>query len=62
MRDDETPLPAPTTHLLGQDLSRLSIEELDARIALLKSEIVRLEQAMSTKQASREAAEGVFRF
>ena len=33
----------PQAHELGQDLSSLSIEELDERVALLEREIARLE-------------------
>jgi len=49
-------------HQIGQDLSTLSLHELDARIALLHAEIVRLEQARAGKAASRDAAASVFKF
>ena len=49
------------THEIGQDLSLLSVEELTERIALLKSEIVRLEEAATKKRASRDAANSFFK-
>jgi len=39
----------------------LSVEELSDRIALLRSEIERLEQAMAKKRASRDAANSIFK-
>ena len=39
----------------------LSVEELTARIALLKGEIERLESAAERKRASRDAANDVFK-
>jgi len=49
-------------HQIGQDLSTLSLHELDERIALLHAEIARLEQTRAGKTASREAAASVFKF
>ena len=49
------------SHEIGQELALLSVEELRERIALLKDEIVRLEAAMKSKQASLSAAEGFFK-
>jgi uncharacterized small protein (DUF1192 family) len=49
------------THEIGQDLSLLSVEELTERIALLNSEIERLQQAAAKKRASRDAANSVFK-
>ncbi len=50
-----------TVHEIGQDLSALSLEEIDARIALLKAEIERLGEARAGKSASRLAADAFFR-
>ncbi len=61
MNLDEDRPQKPTAHEIGQDLSLLSIEDIAARIALLKAEIVRLEEARAKKLASRNAAESVFR-
>jgi uncharacterized small protein (DUF1192 family) len=49
------------SHEIGQDLTLLSVEELGARVALLKEEIVRLEQDMAKKRASRSAADQFFK-
>jgi uncharacterized small protein (DUF1192 family) len=61
MREDEDRTPKPVSHVVGEDLSRLSVEELGARIALLEGEIRRLEAARATKGATRAAAEALFR-
>jgi uncharacterized small protein (DUF1192 family) len=50
-----------TSHEIGQDLSLLSVDELGARIALLKAEIERLDQAMAKKRASKDAANSFFK-
>lgn len=61
MRDDEDrPRPKPT-HLIGQDLSLLSVDELAERIALLREEILRLEADMARKHTSRNAADAFFK-
>jgi uncharacterized small protein (DUF1192 family) len=49
------------SHEIGQELTLLSVEELRARIALLKEEIARLEADIQRKQVSRSAAEGFFK-
>jgi uncharacterized small protein (DUF1192 family) len=48
-------------HELGQDLSLLSVGDLAERIGLLKAEIVRLEADMMAKQASKSAADSLFK-
>lgn len=58
---EEEPPVQPLQPLTGADLSRLSVEEIGARIAALKAEIVRLEAARAQKEASRAAADAVFR-
>ena len=59
--DPEDDKPARTTaHEIGQDLYRLSLEEFDERIALLKAEITRLEEARAKKAAQRAAADSIF--
>lgn len=57
---DEAPRPRPV-HEVGQDLAALSLHELDARIALLREEIARLEAARRRKEDSTRAANAVFR-
>ena len=48
-------------HEIGQDLTLLSVEELAARIALMREEIARLEADMAKKRASRAAADQFFK-
>jgi uncharacterized small protein (DUF1192 family) len=49
------------THDMGQDLALLSVGVLAERVALLKDEIARLEAEMKRKQASKSAADMVFK-
>jgi uncharacterized small protein (DUF1192 family) len=54
--------PKPTlTHEIGQNIDDLSAPELRERIALLRSEINRLEKAIEARQATRAAADSVFK-
>ncbi|HVZ13845.1 MAG TPA: DUF1192 domain-containing protein [Bauldia sp.] len=48
-------------HEVGEDLSRLSLDELAARVELLKAEIARLEEAAAAKRQSAAAASAFFR-
>jgi uncharacterized small protein (DUF1192 family) len=59
--DDDERAPKKVAHEIGQDLALLSVEELGERIALLKAEIGRLEAALASKQASRDAANRFFK-
>ena len=58
--DDDRPR-KKITHEIGQDLSLLSVEELTERVALLTTEIARLEEAAAKKRASRDAANSIFK-
>ncbi|HUN99011.1 MAG TPA: DUF1192 domain-containing protein [Bradyrhizobium sp.] len=58
--DDDRPR-KKVSHEIGQDLSLLSVEELNERIALLTSEIDRLREAATKKRASKEAANSFFK-
>jgi len=58
--DDERPK-KKVAHEIGQDLALLSVRELDERIALLQSEIARLEANRIGKQASRQTADQFFK-
>ena len=58
--DDDRPR-KKVSHEIGQDVSLLSLEELNERIALLGSEIERLQAAATKKRASREAASSFFK-
>ncbi|HVG50533.1 MAG TPA: DUF1192 domain-containing protein [Xanthobacteraceae bacterium] len=48
-------------HEIGQDLTLLSVAELQERISLMREEIARLEADISKKQASRSAADQFFK-
>jgi uncharacterized small protein (DUF1192 family) len=58
--DDNRPLKPPGP-ALGEDVSLLSIEEIEERIAACRREIERLETVLSEKRASLAAADSVFR-
>ena len=60
LSDDERPKKTPP-HEIGCDLALLSVGELDVRIALLETEIARLQAERTAKQTSRGAAERLFR-
>ncbi|MET0743969.1 MAG: DUF1192 domain-containing protein [Microvirga sp.] len=45
---------------IGQDLSLLSIDEIDERLALLATEIARLKETRDRKESSRAAASAIF--
>ena len=60
IEDDDRPK-KKISHDIGQDLSLLSVEELAERIALMNSEIERLQAAMTKKRASMDAANNFFR-
>lgn len=51
----------PLAELGKQDLDPLSIEELAARIAALKDEIIRVEAHIERAQSHRSAAEELFK-
>jgi uncharacterized small protein (DUF1192 family) len=59
--DDEDRPKKKVTHEIGQELALLSVEELAARIALMREEIARLEADIAKKRASRSAADDVFK-
>jgi uncharacterized small protein (DUF1192 family) len=48
-------------HEIGQDLTLLSVEELDERVQLLRDEIARLEADMGRKRTSRSTADQFFK-
>jgi uncharacterized small protein (DUF1192 family) len=58
--DDDRPR-KKVSHEIGQDLSLLSVEELDERIAVLRAEIERLQSALTKKRASRDTANQFFK-
>ncbi|HTT49214.1 MAG TPA: DUF1192 domain-containing protein [Pseudolabrys sp.] len=59
--DDDDKPKKKVVHEIGQDLSLLSVEELAARVQLMRDEISRLEADMASKRASRSAADQFFK-
>ena len=58
--DDDRPR-KKMAHEIGQDLSLLSVEDLEQRIALLQAEIERIHAALTMKRATRAAADKFFK-
>ena len=58
--DDDKPR-RNISHDVGQDLSLLSVDEVEERIALLFAEIERLKADAAKKRASRDAAKAFFK-
>jgi len=58
--DDDRPK-KKVAHEIGQDLALLSVEELEARIALMKDEIGRLEADIAKKRSTKAAADQFFK-
>ena len=59
IEDEKMPL-HKVAHEIGQDLYTLSLEDFDERIAMLRAEIARLEEARKQKAAQRAAADSIF--
>jgi uncharacterized small protein (DUF1192 family) len=59
--DDDEDVKNPVSHEVGMRLDALSVEELEARIALLNEEIARLSAAIDAKRKTRSEADAVFR-
>jgi uncharacterized small protein (DUF1192 family) len=59
--DDDDKPKKKIAHEIGQDLSLLSVDELAARVALMRDEIARLEADMTQKRAKRAAADQFFK-
>ncbi len=59
--DDEDAPKKKLKHELGEDLSTLSLDELDERIALLEAEIARIAAAIAAKKASADVAASFFK-
>jgi uncharacterized small protein (DUF1192 family) len=53
--------PTVSGHEIGQDLSMLSIDELDERVEMLEREIARLKDARAKKESSLAAASAFFK-
>ena len=62
MEEDELrPKRLVPSHQIGQDLSMLSIDELEERVAVLRNEIMRLETAKNQKLAAQGSAQTFFK-
>jgi uncharacterized small protein (DUF1192 family) len=59
--DDEDKPKKKVAHELGEDLAKLSLDELAARVALLRAEIERIEAAAAAKRSSTEVAASFFK-
>ncbi len=46
---------------IGDDLSRLSVDELEERVLQLQQEIARVGEEISAKKSTKAAAESVFK-
>jgi uncharacterized small protein (DUF1192 family) len=60
MEDEDRPKPRPS-HVIGENLDMVSLEELHLRVRLLEQEIARLNAEIKRKNASRRAADSVFK-
>lgn len=58
---DEDAAKKTPKHELGEDLSSLSLDELDERIMLLRQEIERIEEAIAAKRTSADVAATFFK-
>lgn len=58
--DDDRPRLLSSPIRVGDDLDRLSVEDLDARISELRNEIVRVEAARDIKRRHLEQVGSIF--
>jgi uncharacterized small protein (DUF1192 family) len=61
MFDDEDKPRKKIAHTLGEDLAKLSLDELAVLVALLRAEIERIEAAAAAKRSSAEVAASFFK-
>lgn len=59
--DELTPRKPKAETVLGEDLSAMSVHELEARIAGLEAEIARTKEALRTRAATKSAADAFFK-
>ena len=59
--DELAPRKPKQETVLGQDLSVMSVHELEARIADLEAEIVRTKDALRSRAATKNAADAFFK-
>lgn len=61
MMDDDDRVRPVEAVAVGDDLSRLSVPELEERLKALHGEISRVEREIADKTAFRQAADSVFK-
>ncbi len=61
MEDDDERVAKQLAIVVGEELSMLSVEELETRIELLQAEIERLRADIAAKQSSLSVAESIFK-
>ncbi len=61
MDEDEFLRKSSATIVPGEDVSNLSVAELEMRIQVLKEEIERLEDVIKSKNESRNVADSIFK-
>lgn len=59
--DELAPRKPKVEPVLGEDLSRMSEHELQARIASLESEIARTKEALRSRASTKQAADAFFK-
>ncbi len=59
--EDEERIAKQKEIVIGEDLSMLSVEELELRIELLQKEIARIRDDIGSKQSSLTVAESFFK-
>lgn len=59
--DELVPRKPKSQSVLGEDLSTMSVTELEARIAALEQEIVRSREALKSRAATKNAADAFFK-
>ena len=60
MREEEEVLKPAMTYVIGQDLSLMSVDEIDETVKTLSDEIIRLQEDRKTKEAHISEAEALF--
>lgn len=58
---DDDEVKKPKGHEVGIPIDTMSVGELEERIALLRGEITRLEQAIAARRNTRAAADSLFK-
>ena len=59
--DELAPKEPKADIVLGEDLSHLSVHELEARIAFLEGEILRAKDALRARSTTKSAADAFFK-